>query len=177
MEFTAEISDMSIDIKTRKPKITFLADSNILTSLEELNGSKLNVEVKKYYSKRSLDANAYMWVLVRKLAERLEITAMDVYKKEIKDLGIYEVLPIKDEAVETFIRGWERKDSGWMCETFKSKLEGYTNVKAYYGSSSYDKNEMSRLLESIVQDCKELNIEVKSDEEINNLLNEWGKKQ
>ena len=34
---------------------------------------------------------------------------------------------------------------------------------------------MSKLIELIVQECKQLDIETKSDAEINNLLKEWDK--
>jgi hypothetical protein len=36
---------------------------------------------------------------------------------------------------------------------------------------------MSRLIELIVQECKQLNIETKSDAEINSLLESWGKNE
>ena len=35
---------------------------------------------------------------------------------------------------------------------------------------------MSKLIELIVQECKQLDIETKSDTEINSLLKEWDKK-
>ena len=37
-----------------------------LPLLQELTGCDLDVEVKKHREKRSLDANAYMWVLLDK---------------------------------------------------------------------------------------------------------------
>jgi hypothetical protein len=43
----------------------------------------------------------------------------------------------------------------------------------YYGSSYYDTAQMSRLIELAVQDCKELGIETRSEEEIASLLGEW----
>lgn len=47
---------------------------------------------------------------------------------------------------------------------------------AYYGSSSYNTSEMSRLIELIVQECNQLDIETKTDTEINSMLENWGKK-
>ena len=177
MDFTGKITDVSLDIYARKPKITFLADDiETLEQIEELMPcAKLSVEVKKWRKKRSLDANAYAWVLIGKIAEKLGATSLDVYRREIRELGIYEVIPIKNEVVERYIEAWQKNGKGWICDITKSKLEGYTNVYAYYGSSSYDSAEMARLINNIVEDCKDLNIETKSEEELNSLLNDWRK--
>jgi hypothetical protein len=56
-----------------------------------------------------------------------------------------------------------------------SKLDGCTNVILYYGSSTYDVEQMSRLIENIVQDCKALGIETKPEAELNSLLEQWRK--
>ena len=127
------INDISIDFNTRKPKISLLLDTNEINIVEELkNENKLNVELKKYKKKRSLDANAYMWVLVSKIQEKLNIPKEDIYRDAIKNIGVYEVIPVKDEAVERFVEAWKHNGLGWICETTKSKLEGFTNVIAYY---------------------------------------------
>jgi hypothetical protein len=41
----------------------------------------------------------------------------------------------------------------------------------------YNTAEMSKLIELIVQECKQLDIETKSDAEINSLLESWGKNE
>lgn len=176
MQTTGIINDISIDFNTRKPKISLLLDTNELDIVEELkNENKLNVELKKYKKKRSLDANAYMWVLVSKIQEKLNISKEDIYRDAIKNIGVYEVIPVKDEAVERFIEAWKHNGLGWVCETTKSKLEGFTNVIAYYGSSTYNTKEMSRLVDLIVQECKQLNIETMTPEQLSVLKEEWGK--
>ena len=120
MQTTGIIENIAIDYNTRKPKISLLLDTNEINIVEELkNENKLNVEIKKWYKKRSKDANAYMWTIAEKDA--------------IKEVGQCEVLPIKDEAVETFINAWQHNGQGWLCEIIgKSKLKGYTNITAYY---------------------------------------------
>lgn len=175
MKFTGKITDMSLDFQTGKPKITFLVNERYaIEQIEELKDlDKLNIEAKKYYSKRSLDANAYAWVLIGKMAEKLNMKNIDVYRKEIRDVGIYEVIPIKNEAVDRFLYTWQRNGLGWVCDTFESKLKGYTNVVAYYGSSVYDNKEMSRLIDNIVQDCKGLGIETLTPTELQVLKEEW----
>lgn len=173
MKSTGKIIDISRDFKTMKPKITLLLDNNEVESIEELIDLKLNIELKKWYKKRSLDANGYAWVLLGKLQEVLNIPKESIYKDLIKNVGDYEVIPIKNEVVEKFKNAWSRNGLGWVTETTKSKLEGYTNVIAYYGSSSYDTKQMARLIDLIIQECKQQNIEVITEEEVNSLLESW----
>lgn len=133
-------------------------------------------EVKEVKQKRSLDSNAYAWVLLGKLQDKLHIAKEDIYKSLIKEIGSYEVIPVKNEAVERFRQAWSKNGLGWITETTKSKLEGFTNVIAYYGSSSYNTSEMSRLIELIVQECKQQDIETMTPNELNSLLESWDKK-
>lgn len=177
MKSIGTIEDISIDYKTQKPKILLvLNERESLSSIEELKEGKLSIEIKKYKNKRSLDANAYMWVLISKLEEKLNISKDIIYKDAIRNIGVYEVIPVKNEAVERFIEAWTKNGLGWVCETTKSKLEGYTNILAYYGSSTYNTAEMSRLIDFVVQECKQLNIETMTPEQLNILKEEWGKK-
>lgn len=153
-------------IGTQKQVITWL--------LEQDNTKKY--EVKEYKEKRSLDANAYAWVLLGKLQDRLHIPKEDIYRDLIRNIGSYEVVPIKNEALSKFKQAWSKNGLGWITDTTRSKLEGYTNVIAYYGSSIYDTKEMSRFIELIIQECEQLHIETRSKEEIDSLLESWDKK-
>lgn len=138
-----------------------------------LKSQNKHVLIKEYKNTRSLDANAYMWSLLTKLQDKLNIPKEDLYKKYIKSIGTAEILPVKKEAVSRFREAWHKNGLGWITETTPSKLKGFTNVIAYYGSSSYDTKEMSRLINEVVEDCKEQNIETKPDVEIQNLLKQW----
>lgn len=133
-------------------------------------------EVKEVKRKRSLDSNAYAWVLLGKLQDKLHIPKEDIYKSLIKEIGSYEVIPVKNEAVERFRQAWSKNGLGWITETTKSRLEGFTNIIAYYGSSSYNTAEMSRLIELIVQECKQQDIETMTPNELKSLMESWDKK-
>ena len=138
-------------------------------------GKHLQAEIKQHRAKRSLDANSYLWVLCQKMAEAIHATKEDVYRIFIKRVGQFEIIPIKNEAVDRWIRNWQANGVGWISETIgDSKIEGYTNVISYYGSSTYDSREMSILLNEIVRECKELGIETRPDEEIKSLIESWG---
>lgn len=133
-------------------------------------------EVKEVKKRRSLDSNAYAWVLLGKLQEKLHIPKEDIYKSLIKEIGSYEVIPVKNEAVERFRQAWSKNGLGWITETTKSKIEGFTNVIAYYGSSSYNTSEMSRLIDLIVQECRQQDIETMTPNELKSLMESWDKK-
>ena len=177
LDTTGTITDLNIDFDTLKPKITILLDTNNKEVVEELkNENKLNIELKKYRKKRSLDSNAYAWVLLGELQNVLNIPKEEIYRDLIKSIGSYEVIPVKNEAVEKFRQAWSKNGLGWVTETTKSKLEGFTNIITYYGSSSYNTKEMTRLIDLLVEECKQFGIETKPKEEIESLLKEWDKK-
>ena len=134
-----------------------------------------DLEVKEHRQKRSLDANAYAWVLINKLADAMRITPLEIYQQAILNVGgNYEVLPIKEEAADHFKRIWEAKGLGWPCvDMGKSKIDGYRNMRAYYGSSTYDTRQMSQLIDNLVQDCKALDIETMTPDKLALLMEEW----
>jgi hypothetical protein len=68
---------------------------------------------------------------------------------------------------------WEARGTGWITETEDSKLDGCTNVRLYYGSSTYDKEQMSRLIELAKQDCIENDIPTWDEDELQRLCDEW----
>ena len=134
-------------------------------------------EIKLYKPRRSLDSNAYCWLLLGKLQEALKIPKEDIYRDLIKNIGSYEIIPIKNEALDKFRSAWSKNGIGWITETTPSKLDGFTNVLAYYGSSTYNTSEMSKLIDLIVQECQQLGIETKNPAELKSLLESWDKNE
>lgn len=146
-----------------------------LNMVDELHGEDvLSIKIGKKSKKRSLDANAYCWVLISKLAEKLNITKTEVYRSAIREIGgNCDTVCVQDKAVKSLCEGWERNGIGWQTDKFPSKIEGCTNVVLYYGSSTYDMAQMSRLINIILQECRQLGIETKSQAEIDSLLTSW----
>ena len=134
-----------------------------------------DLEVREHRQKRSLDANAYCWVLINKIADALRITPKEIYRQAIQNIGgNYEIIPIKEEAAERFRQIWESQGLGWPCvDMGKSKIQGYRNLRAYYGSSTYDTRQMSMLIDNLVQDCKALDIETLPPEKLALLMEGW----
>ena len=134
-----------------------------------------DLEVKEHRKKRSLDANAYAWVLINKIADALRITPKEIYRQAIQNVGgNYEIIPVKEEAADHFKQIWEAQGLGWPCvDMGKSKIQGYRNLRAYYGSSTYDTRQMSQLIDSLVQDCKALDIETLTPDKLALLMEGW----
>ena len=136
MEFTGKYLNITRDYKTGKFKVTFLIDTEeTIRQFDEIRKfNQLNITIKRKSKKRSLDSNGLAWVLINKIAEKMELRPIEVYKEEIRSLGICQIIPVKKEAVDKFIEKWTGRGDGWICEKITSKLQGYVNVKAYFGN-------------------------------------------
>ena len=173
-DFKCRITDLSRDYKTGQAKLTIVTESNIFKSAEELFDLDLNCRLVRYRKKRSLDANAYFWVLLDKLSASLKIPKIELYRGYIKNIGENNTtVCVPDKAVDDLTRGWQHNGLGWQTDTFPSKIEGCTNVILYYGSSTYDTEQMSRLIDMVVQDCEAVGIETMTPQELAMLKAEW----
>ena len=154
--------------------ITLTTKTDCREWFDELKADPVDFEIKKHRKKRSLDANAYAWVLMDKIASKLSLSKIEVYRESIRDIGgVSQIVCVQDEAVDKLRQGWERHGLGWQTDTMPSKIEGCTNVVLYYGSSMYDTKQMSVLVDKIVQDAKELGIETDTPEQIERYKSEW----
>lgn len=161
IEFRAETKPRITLSLDGQAEITFTAPKSVVRVLDELNDKPLTVTVKAYREKRSLSQNSYLWVLLDKLGAKVDRSKEDIYKLYIREFGVFEILPIKNEAAERFIKLWEARGLGWVCEDMgESKLNGYTKLMAYYGSSTYNTKEMTRLIDAVIQDCRDQGIQV-----------------
>ena len=159
---------------SKKDKIKVIAETvSYLDSLEDCKQYVLTIKEKK--NRRSLNANAYAWTLLDKLAEKTNIAKTDLYKNYIKEIGgNSDIVCVMNKAVDDLCEGWQHNGLGWVTDTTASKIDGCTNVILYYGSSTYDTAQMSRLINLIVQDCKEFGIETLTPNELQMMCDKWG---
>ncbi len=145
--------------------------------IDSLDNEKQYVlEIKAVKKRRSLDANAYAWVLMDKLAEATGIPKTDIYRSYVKEIGgNSDTVCVVNKAVDKLCSAWERNGLGWLTDVLPSKIEGCTNVVLYYGSSTYDTKQMSRLIDMIIQDCITSEIEYLTPAELAKMLNDWGR--
>lgn len=137
-------------------------------------GNKLSATLRK--KRRSLDANAYFWKLCGQLSAKINIPPETIYREYIKDIGDnFIIYPTKNEAIDSWIHVWESRGKGWICENLgESKIKGYTNILNYFGSSVYDSEQMWRLTNLLIADCKAQDIETATPEELAKMKAEWG---
>lgn len=128
--------------------------------------------IKEYRKKRSLDANAYMWVLLEKIADAVGSTKDKIYLEVLDLYGVFTHVIVKQEAVEQFKKEFRTcRDLGNVTVNGKTGIQ----LQCYFGSSTYDTKQMSRLIEGVVSDCKELDIETLTPSELALMCEEWGK--
>ena len=182
MKTTGELVDLSMDFETGKGKVALLIDTKNLENLElllKLKEVKLDIEIKKHIEKRSGKSNRYFWELLGKACEEKRIDTLEEYKRRVKELGIFRVSRIPSQDLNTLKRIWEERGEAWFCEVGDTEFIGDTEFKIvflYYGSSSFNKKQMHRLIDNLVQDCEAIGIETKSPEEIESMLKEYDKK-
>lgn len=166
MEFKSD----KIEIKDNE--VTFTVIEGDIEQLRKYN-KEIRVEVKEWREKRTHDQNSYFWVLIKEIALKMKANTLDIYKKYIMDRGVFQIVPIKDEAVIAFTKKWESKGMGWFCKSMgESKIKGFTKLVVYFGSSSYNTEEMGNLIEGVIDDCEELGIVTKTKAEFMAMANE-----
>ena len=178
--FKSRIKDCFVTFD-KKFIITLETNYNNLTedtiyqySLGSVEKTDYDATIEKHREPRSLNANNYCWKLLDLIADKINSTKEEVYKKAVREVGVFEMLPIKNIALTEFKRRWASKGLGWFCEELRdSKLEGYTTIMAYFGSSTYNSKEMSRLLDYVVEEAKELGIQTLEDIRLKEMLEKW----
>ena len=182
-ELTGKISSLAFN-RDGKPMITLEMNEKVsaLAMADELYScEKLTIKFAKFSEKRSKNANAYLWALCDTLADKLSEDGIPhtkemVYRGAIKARGIYREqgeLPI--DFAKTSRHAWEMLGTGWITEQVDFEPDGdRVIVRYYYGSSQYTSKQMGRVLDWLLDECRQLGIPTKSQEEIDSLLNSWG---
>lgn len=125
-------------------------------------------EIKEKKNKRSLNANAYAWVLITQMAEKINSSKEEVYLDMLRNYGQVLLVPLTPgmnpsgyfKYYDFFEKG---KLNGKECDWYK----------VYKGSSEYDTKEMSVLIEGIVYEAKQLDIETLEEYKLDKLIEEW----
>ena len=159
--------------------ITVTVNADFATEYDELKDKEIDVNIKRYYKKRSLDANAYCWVIIDKIAEKTKEKKSDIYKHAIKEIGgVSNAFCGEDEAIKTLCRNWQLNGQGWMAEHRPSKkIPGYSVATLWYGSSVYNTKQMSDLIDSLIQEAEAQGISTITEKEKEQLLGKWTVKQ
>ena len=163
-----------LPISGSRGRLTIDIEGDFRATYDKLKGGDVNVDVSKWREKRSLDANAYAWVLLYKIAKAVREEPTVTYRKLIRNFPVKtKVCCCKEEDVESEVREFVAGHIGRMVDVGESKFPGYVVLHKKYGSSSFDTAQMSAFLDKIKEQCEELDIDTKPDEYVNSLLKEW----
>lgn len=162
-----------------KFRVTFEVDS-----VDELNGltGLLNIIVKRFTYRRSLNANKYFHVLVGKIADAHNPPISKARAKNIL-LGKYGQREIFDDgpliiSVISEVDMLEREDLHCVAAGYGTANDKeFTHWAVIRGSHTYDNREMSALIDGTVEDAKEMGIETLSPDEIERLKALWNSNQ
>jgi hypothetical protein len=170
LNYTGTINNINLDYKTKKPIVSLLL--NCETGIDELRDKKLSIELKQFRNKRSLDANAYLWALLQKMADKLNTSKDELYIEILSRYGVFTHMVVKENVVDRVMQEWK------VCKNLgQVTVNGQTGIQlqCYFGSSGYDSKEMSVLINGVVSECKDLDIDTVSPNELNKMLGEWNK--
>lgn len=186
MEFTGKLVGVAKDWNTGQMQLTFsMNEQSKVEHIDDIKDvDKLSIKAVKYREKRSLDANAYYWQLLSKVAEKLPLSKPSTHNLMLRKYGqkfivdgklVYLVLPDTDEAERAADEAetYHTKATSQVKEGKDGKM--YRTYIMLRGSSDYDTKEMSTLIEGLVSDAKELGIETMTGEEIERMMQQYEK--
>ena len=158
-------------------KITTVVQGNISDIMKVIQDATVHpeeweVQFKKIKHNRSLDANSYYWKLVDKLSAALGSTKQEVHATLMERYGTLRTDENGD--ILTFI-----VDIGQdPCKLTKYPVflqatpEGYSIYGIVKDSHIMTTGEFSKLLDGCISECKDMGIEVLSDQELKRLMGE-----
>lgn len=175
MESKGRLIDVSRDWSSGKFRMTFILDRDVSEDINGIAEKDLRIRAVQWREKRSLDANAYYWQLLTKVADALNRTNTAMHNLMLSEHGEVEVM---DGKVLTVILldsiDWQEVSQLHLKPTTATKvLDNGKLYRVYYvmrGSHTYDSKEMSRLIDGLVQEAKQLGIETMTPAEIERLI-------
>ena len=159
--------------------ISFTTRENPVSMFYRLKDHEVKVEISKASKPRSLSANNFAWVLIDKIAEKMNLKSSEVYQNAIREIGgISKNVGIPEDYFEEFKRLWIGDHLGRQVVIIPGSTKpGWINVKAWKGSSDFDSAQMARFIDSLIQDAESLGIPTIPDSEVERMVSQWGKGQ
>lgn len=174
MERTGELESVSRDVISGRIRISFMLDD--IPETGDIAGKKLTITAKPYRKKRSLNANAYCWLLCSKIAAVHRSDKDSIYELMLERYGHPLVDDDGNSVIVSILSHVDISLSGLHC---KKIGEGHAQGKLFNhylvikGSSDYDTAEMASFIDGIVSEAKELGIETLTPDELGRMKQAW----
>lgn len=124
--------------------------------LELAKQGELTIEKQK--KRKSLSSLGYLWVLCDDIANVLNSTKNEVYRRAVANVGIFIPLSVAERAYPRFKQNWEGNGAGWFI-TEVNHSGGYVEANAYCGVSTYTQEELNRVLDELISEAEGLGID------------------
>lgn len=160
------IKNLSRDFITKHVNAVIEFTEVNTAELNELMNKDIDIDLKPHKNKRSKNANALLWECLGRCAEHMNCDKWDLYLSALKHYGQYTVVEVRQDAVERF------KSIYRECEEVGHR-EDMVQLLCYYGSSTYNTKEFSRLLDGVITDMKNAGITTPTDEDLQRALEQW----
>lgn len=159
--------------------VTVTVTADFGPQYDELKDAAVEIDIKKAQKHRSMEANRYAWVLIDQIAARQHIKRSEVYRNAIRDIGgVSEDMMMKTKAVPVFRDIWEKQGLGNQVEIVDTEEEtGWSSIRVFFGSSTYNTAQMSALLDSLIQDAESIGIPTITPKEEERMLGKWARKK
>lgn len=128
-------------------------------------------EIKEHRQKRSLNANAYAWSLIGKIADAMRTSKDEIYLLMLKRYGQSEMVSVLSQID---VAGYFKYYESIATTTLQGK--DFTHYRIFKGSSEYDTKEMAVLIDGIISEAEHLDIETLPPKEIERLKEMWRNK-
>ena len=137
-------------------------------------GKTYSVEIKEYKKKRSLNQNDLYWKHLTEFARLMGMSNAEAHNRMLRMYGQPELadgntvpvfLPDTDAAEKKALEAetYHIKPTSQVKEGFDGSMwRGYLLLR---GSSTYNTQEMTRLIDGLFECCREIGIDVTSEEE------------
>ena len=152
--------------------ITVTVGADFREAFDALMNKDVKVEIKKASDRRSNNQNRFAWDLIDQIAAAKHEKVSTIYRDSLRDVGgTSTMVGMKDEAIPIFREGWEKGHLGRQVEVIPgSTRPGWSNVKIQFGSSEFDTEQMSRLIDNLIQDAESLGIPTITEEQFQKMF-------
>jgi len=168
--------DMSIGLNGRQ-RITIELVGNFREEYERLKDGEVNIEIKKYRKRRSLNANSYFHLLVTKIAEHQGLGIDEVKTNMVIDYG---TVARDGEGMKVGIKLPASVNPSIFypyVRRFDTRIEDGKEFHCYIvlkQTSLMDSAEMARLIDGTIREAQALGIETDTPEQLARYQQEWG---
>lgn len=171
MQTTGKVSDIKISYESGKPVISFEIDAKA----EDLNkylGIDLDISFDKHRNHRSNDANRLLWECLGRVAAETGRDKWTEYLSLLKDYGKYTYVVVKPGVVEAMKKQW--RETEVIGEIDINGTKG-VQMLCYFGSSTYNTKEFSVLLDGLMDNMRDLGLDIPPTGDLKRALEQWEK--